>query len=59
MERAKQIVASNEYITVTYEGTPVHIDRLFESSPYAEVRYTNGSVSQVAVKELSEINRVH
>ncbi|WAH36039.1 H-type small acid-soluble spore protein [Alicyclobacillus dauci] len=59
IERAKEIVDSPEYITVTYNGTPVHIDQIFESAPYAEVRYENGSVTNALVKELKEERSVH
>lgn len=57
MERAKQVFDSSEFITVTYNGTPVHIDRLFDSSPYAEVSYENGAVTNVPVSELKEAGR--
>ncbi|WP_206917054.1 H-type small acid-soluble spore protein [Alicyclobacillus acidoterrestris] len=59
MQRAKEIFESPDYIDVTYEGTPVRIDRLFESSPYAEVSYENGSVTNVPVSELQEKKSVH
>ncbi len=57
MARAKEIFNSPDFITVTYNGTPVHIDRLFESSPFAEVSYENGAVTNVPVADLKDAGR--
>lgn len=54
IHRAKEIFNAPEFIRVTYRGTPVHIDQVFESTPYAEVRYENGSVTNAPVEELRE-----
>ncbi|GLG01420.1 hypothetical protein Alches_14590 [Alicyclobacillus hesperidum subsp. aegles] len=59
VHRAKDIIASKEFIPVEYEGTPVYINRVFESSPYAEVRYENGAVTEVPVSELKEVGKPH
>lgn len=56
MQRAKEIFNTDAYIEVTYEGTPVHIERLFESSPFAEVQFDNGSTTNAPVEELHEQN---
>jgi H-type small acid-soluble spore protein len=58
MERAKEIFESPNFITVTYHGTPIHIDRLYESSPFVEVSYENGAVTSVSVEELREGGKV-
>lgn len=54
MSRAKEIFESESFIPVEYEGTPIYINRLFDTSPYAEVRYDNGAVTNVPVSELKE-----
>lgn len=59
MQRAHEIFESPSYIVVTYEGTSVRIDRLFESSPYAEISYENGATTSVPVSELHEDKAVH
>ncbi|GMA63662.1 H-type small acid-soluble spore protein [Alicyclobacillus fastidiosus] len=59
MQRAQEIIESPNYIVVNYEGTSVRIDRLFESSPFAQISYENGATTNVPVSELHEDKSVH
>ncbi|CAM3867234.1 H-type small acid-soluble spore protein [Alicyclobacillus pomorum] len=54
IQRAKEIMDSPKIINVTYRGTPVHIDAVFETTSYARVHYEDGTAVNAALDELQE-----
>jgi H-type small acid-soluble spore protein len=54
VQRAKDIIASPNIISVTYRGNSIHLDKVFESNSYVEGHYEDGTIVNAPVEELKE-----
>jgi H-type small acid-soluble spore protein len=52
--RAREIIESPDIIPVVYQGKPVHLDEVYESTGYVRAHYEDGTVVNAPAAELQE-----